>query len=196
MCGWNDRNRRMKRSKTTALLLMSTAPLLFTACQREQPVQVQEGLYTSVESCVEATGNPSACRTAFEQARRQSADAAPKYASRAECEKDYPPDQCVEQRTSAGHSFIGPMMAGFFMSQMLNNRAGLAQPAAAPAYQDRNAGWARPATAPGTGGFNTASGIGTGKSALTPVTSTPNRAVTVSRGGFGGSSGSRIGSGG
>lgn len=185
----------MKRSKTTALLLMGTAPLLFTACQREPQVQVQEGLYTSVESCGEATGDPSACRTAFEQARQQAADAAPKYVNRAGCEQDYAADQCVEQRTSAGHSFIGPMMAGFFMSQMLNNRAGLVQPAAAPAYQDRNAGWARPAASPGTGGLNTASTIGTGKSALTPVTSAPNRAVTVSRGGFGSTSGSRGSSG-
>jgi uncharacterized protein YgiB involved in biofilm formation len=182
----------MKRSKTTALLLMSTAPLLFTACQREPEVKVQEGLYTSVDSCVQATGDPSACRTAFEQARQQSADAAPKYASRAECEKDYAADQCVEQHTSAGHSFIGPMMAGFFMSQMLNGRAGLAQqPPAAPAYQDRNAGWARPAATPGTGGLNTASGIGGGKAGLAPISSTPNRAVTVSRGGFGSASGSR-----
>ena len=55
----------MKRSRTTALLLMSTAPLLFTACQKEESVQVQEGLYTSVEACSEATGDPSACRTAF-----------------------------------------------------------------------------------------------------------------------------------
>ncbi|HBK47052.1 MAG TPA: hypothetical protein DDZ67_11585, partial [Xanthomonadaceae bacterium] len=133
----------MKRSKTTALLLMSTAPLLFTACQRQQ-VQVQEGLYTSVESCVEAIGDPSACRIAFEQASQQAADAAPKYASRAECEQDYSADQCTEQRTSAGHSFVGPMMMGFFMSQMLNgNRAGLAQPPAAPAFRDKANGWAR-----------------------------------------------------
>jgi len=33
----------MKRSRTTALLLMSAAPLLFTACQKEPEVKVQEG---------------------------------------------------------------------------------------------------------------------------------------------------------
>ena len=175
----------MKRSKTTALLMMSAAPLVFSACQREPQVQVQEGLYTSVDRCVEATGNPSACRTAFEQARQQAADAAPKYASRAECERDYAADQCVQQHTSTGHAFIGPMMAGFFMSHMLNSRAGLPQPPAAPAYQDRNASWARPSSVPGTGGLNTASAIGSGKSALSPITQSPNRAVTVSRGGFG-----------
>ena len=147
----------MKRSRTTALLLMSAAPLLFTACSKQESVQTQEGLYTSVEACTEATGDPSSCRTAFAEAQKQSADAAPKYASRAECEAEYNAEQCVEQKTSTGHSFIGPMMMGFFMSQMLSNRggAGLAQaPAAAPAYQDKAKGWARPAPG-GSGGLNT-----------------------------------------
>ena len=183
----------MKRSRTTALLLMSTAPLLFTACQKEETVQVQEGLYTSVEACTQATGDPSSCRQAFAVAQQQSAESAPQYASREECAKDYPAEQCTPQQTQAGHSFVGPMMMGFFMSQMLSNRggAGLAQaPAASPAYQDKAKGWARPAPG-GSGGLNTASGIGAGKAGLAPVTSTPNRAVTASRGGFGNTSSSR-----
>ena len=181
----------MKRSRTTALLLMSAAPLLFTACQKDEPVQVQEGLYTSVQACTEATGDPSSCRTAFAEAQRQSADAAPKYADKAACEADYKPEECVEQRTSAGTSFIGPMMMGFFMSQMLNGgRAGAvaAPPAAQPAFKDNANGWAKPA---GTGGMNTASGIGAGKAGLAPVNATPNRAVTASRGGFGNTSSNR-----
>ncbi|HAI45504.1 MAG TPA: hypothetical protein DCM50_02190 [Stenotrophomonas sp.] len=182
----------MKRSRTTALLLMSAAPLLFTACQKDEAVKVQEGLYTSVQACTEATGDPSSCRTAFAQAQKQSADAAPKYASREACQADYSAEQCVEQKTSSGHSFIGPMMMGFFMSQMLSNRgAGLAQaPAASPAYQDKANGWARPAPG-GSGGLNTASGIGAGKAGLAPVNATPNRAVTASRGGFGSTSSGR-----
>ena len=177
----------MKRSRTTALLLMSTAPLLFTACQKEETVQVQEGLYTSVEACSEATGNPSSCRQAFATAQKQSADAAPKYASKEECAKEYPAEQCVQQHTSAGTSFIGPMMMGFFMSQMLNgSRAGAV--AAQPAFKDNANGWAKPA---GSGGLNTASGIGAGKAGLAPVSSEPNRAVTASRGGFGGRSSGR-----
>ena len=182
----------MKRSRTTALLLMSAAPLLFTACQKDAGVQTQEGLYTSVEACTEATGDPSSCREAFATAQQQSADAAPKYASKEECAKEYPAEQCVQQHTSAGTSFIGPMMMGFFMSQMLSNRggAGLAQaPAASPAYQDKAKGWARPG--PSTGGMNTASGIGAGKAGLAPVNATPNRAVTASRGGFGSTSSGR-----
>ena len=178
----------MKRSRTTALLLMSTAPLLFTACQKEETVQVQEGLYTSVEACTQATGDPSSCRQAFAAAQQQSAESAPQYASREECAKDYPADQCVQQRTHAGHSFVGPMMMGFFMSQMLNgSRAGAV--AAQPAFKDNANGWAKPAATPGgSGGLNTASRIGAGKAGLAPVAAEPNRAVTASRGGFGNSS--------
>ena len=180
----------MKRSRTTALLLMSAAPLLFTACQKEPEVKVQEGLYTSVEACTEATGDPSSCRNAFAEAQKQAADAAPKYASKEACEKDYKPEQCVQQHTSAGTSFIGPMMMGFFMSQMLGANRAAAAPAAAPAFKDKANAWARPAPG-GSGGLNTASRIGAGKAGLAPVTSQPNRAVTASRGGFGNNSRSR-----
>ncbi|MCL7715805.1 DUF1190 domain-containing protein [Stenotrophomonas mori] len=187
----------MKRSRTTALLLMSTAPLLFTACQKEQAVQVQEGLYTSVEACSEATGDPSSCRQAFATAQQQSADVAPQYASREACAAEYPADQCVQQRTSTGHSFVGPMMMGFFMSQMLNNGRAAATPAAQPAFRDKANGWAKPAAAPGgSGGLNTGSRIGAGKAGLAPVAAEPNRAVTASRGGFGARSGGRSSSGG
>jgi len=182
----------MKRSKATALVLMSAVPLLLTACQKEETVQVQEGLYTSVEACSEATGNPSSCREAFAAAQQQSADAAPKYASKEECAKEYPAEQCVQQHTSAGTSFIGPMMMGFFMSQMLNGSRGAvaAPPAAQPAFKDKANGWAKPAPG-GSGGLNTASGIGAGKAGLAQVSAEPNRAVTASRGGFGARSGGR-----
>lgn len=184
----------MKRSKTTALLLMSTVPLLLTACSSEPEVQVSEGLYTSVEACSEATGDPSSCRAAFAAAQAQSADSAPQYASKEECAKEYEADQCVEQRTTAGTSFIGPMMMGFFMGQLLNsgNRGQAPQaPQSAPAYQDKAKGWAKPAAPASTGGLNTASRIGTGKAALAPTSIQPNAAPTVSRGGFGSTARSR-----
>jgi uncharacterized protein YgiB involved in biofilm formation len=173
----------MKRSQTTSLLLMGAAPLLFSACTKEP--EVQEGLYTSVESCYQATGDQAACKSAFNKAQQASADQAPRYASRAECEQEYSAERCVEQRTSQGHSFIGPMMAGFFMSQMLNNRgAGLTS---APAFQNRGNGWVKPDTSKAFGGATAF----TGNRAMTPVTSEPNRAVTASRGGFGSRSSGR-----
>ncbi|MCW0452365.1 DUF1190 domain-containing protein [Xanthomonas sacchari] len=181
----------MKRSKTTALLLMSAAPLLFTACGREPEAKAQEGLYTSVDACVAQTHDIATCREAFAQAQKQAAEQGPKYASREQCAQDYAQDRCVEQRDSHGHSFIGPMMTGFFLSQMLNNNraAGFN---AAPAYQDRQNQWQRPASYSGGAGATAASGtMLRGNQTMTHIGATPNRAVTVSRGGFGESAGGR-----
>jgi len=173
----------MKRSRTTSLLLMGTAPLLFSACQRE-PV-AQEGLYTSLETCYQATGDRSSCEQAFAEASRQAADQAPRYASQQACTQDWGEERCTEQRDSQGHSFVGPLMAGFFMSQMLNGRRGFNS---APAFQDRNRGWQRPT--PGARP-DTSNAFRTGNTAMTPINSTPNRAMTVSRGGFGARSAGR-----
>lgn len=176
----------MKRSKKAALLLMGTAPLLFTACERE--AKTQEGLYTSVEACAAQTHDITTCREAFKQAQQQSAEQGPKYASREQCAQEYSAERCVEQRDHQGHSFIGPLMTGFFLSQMLNGNR-VAGFNAAPAYQDRQSQWQRPATGAGAG-----AGAATslrGNQTMTHIGATPNRAVTVSRGGFGSSSGAR-----
>jgi uncharacterized protein YgiB involved in biofilm formation len=176
----------MKRSRTTALLLMSAAPLLFTACGREPERKTQEGLYTSVDACVAQTHDIATCREAFARAQKQAAEQGPKYASREQCTQDYSAERCVEQRDSQGHSFIGPLMTGFFLSQMLNGNR-MAGFNAAPAYQDRQNQWQRPATGAGAGAGTALRGNQT----MTHIGATPNRAVTVSRGGFGGSSGAR-----
>ncbi len=167
----------MKRSRTTSLLLMGAAPLLFSACQREP--EVREGLYTSVDTCARETGDRASCQEALASAQKQAGEQAPRYASQEQCRQDWGNERCTEQHDSQGHSFIGPMMAGFFMSQMLSNRAGFNS---APAFQDRNSGWQRPT--PGARP-DTSNAFLTGTTGMTPVTATPNRAMTVSRGGFG-----------
>lgn len=173
----------MKRSRTTSLLLMGAAPLLFSACQREP--EVRQGLYTSVDACARETGDKASCQEAFASAQKQAGEQAPRYASQEQCKTDWGEDRCAEQRDSQGHSFIGPLMAGFFMSQMLGNRAGFNS---APAFQDRNRGWLRPT--PGARP-DTSNAFRAGNTAMTPITSAPNRAVTVSRGGFGARSSGR-----
>lgn len=174
---------RMKRSRTATLLLMGSAPLLLAACQREP--EAREGLYTSVDACYRATGERDSCQRAFDEAQRQSAEQAPRYASQEQCKADWGQDRCTEQRDSQGHAFIGPLMTGFFISQMLNNRAGLRS---APAYQTPANGWVRPR--PGALP-DTSNAFRTPAAGMTPVTTPPNRALTVSRGGFGSRSSSR-----
>ncbi|WP_133001088.1 DUF1190 domain-containing protein [Luteimonas arsenica] len=178
----------MKRSRKTALVLMGSAPLLLAACAKQPEVQTSEGLFTSVEACSTETMNPALCRQAFDEAQAQAqADAvAPRYASREACEAEFGEGQCAT-RQHAGHSFIGPMMAGFVLSQMMNTRGGAIAPApgagpaaatpgaarTAPAFLSNQSGWLRPQAGPG------------GATALARTGLQPDRAPTVSRGGFG-----------
>ncbi|WEN15196.1 DUF1190 domain-containing protein [Rhodanobacter sp. AS-Z3] len=175
----------MKRSRTAALLLMSTAPLLLTACDRNQS---REGLYTSVEACVAQTNDSASCNEAFAKAKQESLATAPRFANREECEARYGAQQCAERSDGNNHSFFGPLMTGFFLSQMMRNGVATNGFNSAPAFRDSNGGWQRPAADGASGGVYRGANTGTG---MVPVTATPDRAVTSSRSGFGRSSGSR-----
>lgn len=169
----------MKRSRTAALLLMSASPLLLTACQDDEVAR--EGLYTSVDACTTQTGDRATCQQAFDKSQAEAAKDAPQFASREECAKGYDWDRCVEQKDSNGHSFFGPMMAGFFLSQMMRGGAPMAGFTSGPAFRNGAGAWQRPD--PATGGVYS----GGANRNMVPVNTTPDRAVTVNRGGFGSS---------
>jgi uncharacterized protein YgiB involved in biofilm formation len=175
----------MKRSKTAALLLMSAAPLLLTACDRSESAS-REGLYTSVEACVAQTNDSNTCQQAFAKAQQDAVATAPRFANREECEASYGKEKCAERNDGASHSFFGPLMTGFFLSQMLRNGSPMNGFNSAPAFRDNSGGWQRPATS-GAGGVYR----GGAATAMVPVNATPNRAVTSSRSGFGTSGSSR-----
>ncbi len=177
----------MKRSKTTALLLMGTAPLLLSACSEEE--SVREGLYTSVEACVAQTNDRYNCEQAFTSAQQQAEAEGPRYASREECIAAHGADACNEVRHASGTSFFMPFMTGFLMAQMMRGGqpAGLAS---SPAYRTPTGAWQRPASAGGV----YRGGIG-GATAMAPIAARPNVAPTVTRGGFGASASQRNGAG-
>jgi uncharacterized protein YgiB involved in biofilm formation len=170
----------MKRSRTAALLLMSTAPLLLTACDRNES---REGLYTSVEACVVQTNDSDTCKQAFARSEQEAVATAPRFANRQACEASYGKEQCAERSDGANHSFFGPLMTGFFLSQMMRNGVAANGFNSAPAFRDSNGGWKRPAA----GGVYRG-GTGT---ALVPINVMPNRVITTSRSGFGRSGSSR-----
>ncbi|MBS7458638.1 DUF1190 domain-containing protein [Coralloluteibacterium stylophorae] len=175
----------MKRSRTAILIAMGTAPVLLTACGPGE--QTREGLYTSLDACTADGNELNACRTALAQAQAAGDEASPQYAARAECEQNHGEGQCEERRTATGHSFFGPFVTGFFLSQLMRGGqpVGLAQ--GAPAFRDASGGFTRP-VAPGGGVYRAGSGRPAG---FAPVTATPNQAVTTARGGFGRSAGGR-----
>jgi uncharacterized protein YgiB involved in biofilm formation len=176
----------MKRSKTAVLLLMSTAPLLLSACDRSEGAS-RDGLYTSVEACVAQTNDRSTCQQAFDKAQKDAAATAPRFANREACEASYGKEQCAERNDGASHSFFGPLMTGFFLSQMLRNGSPMNGFSSAPAFRDSNGGWQRPVAGGAAGGVYR----GNTGAAMEPVNLTANRAVTSSRSGFGTSGSNR-----
>jgi len=167
----------MKRSRTAALLLMGSAPLLFSACSSE-PDGIREGLYTSVEACIADTNDSATCNEAFQQAEREAVAEAPRFASREACAAEYGQDACVE-RSEPGtqHSFFGPLMTGFLVSRLMSGATPAAGFRSAPAFRDRAGQWQRPA--PAGGAYRSTPGT------MQPVTQTPNHTTTVRRAGFG-----------
>lgn len=189
----------MKRSRTTALLLMSSAPLWLAACDNEPAAR--EGLYTSVEACVAATNDRSTCSAAYAKAQQEARTQAPQYASRQQCAAGWGEDRCQEQRDDGGHAFFGPLMTGFFLSQMMRGGSPAPGFTGGPAFRDVGGGWRRPDPSPSAGGGAYAPGAAARGSvgsppAMVPVNAVPDRAVTVSRGGFGRASAGRAGFGG
>jgi uncharacterized protein YgiB involved in biofilm formation len=169
----------MKRSRTAVLLLMSAVPLLLTACDDNS---AREGMYTSVDACVAQTNDRATCKQAFDKAQKDALTTAPRFASQQECETDYGSQQCTQRNDGAGHSFFGPLMAGFFLSQMMHNRSPLSGFQSGPVFRDRRGDWQQPA---GGGGGSVAGGFRSGGTEMARMNAPVDRAVTVSRSGFG-----------
>jgi uncharacterized protein YgiB involved in biofilm formation len=201
----------MKRSRTAVLLAMGASPLLLAACHNE-PDATRSGLYTSVEACTAATHDANTCADAYLKANKEAEAEAPRYASAETCEADFGQFQCI-QRGTGSHSYFGPLMTGFMLSQLMHHGRAASGFDSAPAFRDRWDHWRRPAADPrrddnGAGGYSGSYGGGYASSyggiyrsgsgrAMTAISSTPDhavtvsRAVTASRGGFGRSGSSR-----
>ncbi|MFC4821111.1 DUF1190 domain-containing protein [Dokdonella ginsengisoli] len=194
----------MKRSRQLALLAVAQTPWALVGCgaQDAQPqAMTKQGFYTSVEACERDGNSAELCRRASQAADTASTNDAPRYKSKADCIAEYG-DLCTEKREASG-GFWMPLMTGFMLSQMLS-------PGRAPTYLDSNpiyrtrAGQYTEAYRDrdrGGGGYVGGGTYGTSARAgdgtrMRPVDIAPNRAVTMSRSGFGSASAARSGWGG
>ncbi len=189
----------MKRSRALTLVLMAPAPLLVAGCDSAPDEQVRKGFYTDVAACV-ADGNPAdVCQRAHDGAEKTNATNAPKFKTREECIAEFG-DLCRERTNEAG--FWSPLMTGFLISQLLSS----GRPSyfdASPIYRLRTGQYAQYDDR-GSGGYgggggsygSYSSGGGSTARSYSPVDVTPNRAVTVSRSGFGSVAAARSGWGG
>jgi uncharacterized protein YgiB involved in biofilm formation len=184
--------RRLKRSRTLHVSsLMATVSFSMAACgspQRSVPEPVPALAYTSVAECQAADDIPDAeCDTAYAEAQRVAAETSPRYATQAECEGEWGPEQC-RPLNSGGGSFFGPLATGFIIGQLLN---GGGYRGGGPLYRDRDGQYSN-----GYGGGYLSRDYRTGQTITNARDHTPearqapsrvqNRTTVVSRGGFGG----------
>lgn len=150
-------------------------------------------LYQNADDCSAANPSNSAqCVTAYNEAQKEAARTAPKYATRADCVAEFGESQCTEAPAQAGMaaqsqqsgSMWMPLMAGYMMGRMMGGGAGFSQQ---PLFTSKAA------NSPANGKFVDASGKNYGaatpgrtvtvpKTAMAPKPATTS---TVTRGGFG-----------
>jgi len=184
--------KRLKRSKSLHVTsLMATVGFTMAACgspQRALPEPEPAPAYTSLAECKAANDvEDTQCDAAYAAADQQAKENAPRYATQAECEGQWGPEQCRPLNNSGGGSFFGPLATGFIIGQMLNGggyRGGGAL------YRDRNGQFSN-----GYGGGYISRDYRTGRSianrndvdvARQAPQRVQSRTATVSRGGFGG----------
>ncbi len=185
--------KRMKRSKALHVTsLMATVSFSIAACgspQRSVPAPEADPAlaYTSIAECKAANDvSDTECDTAYAAAQTQATESAPRYATQAECEGEWGPEQCRQNNTSNG-SFFGPLATGFIIGQLLN---GGGYRGGGPLYRDRNGQFSN-----GYGGGYLSRDYRTGRTianrndvdvARQAPQRVQSRTTVVSRGGFGG----------
>ena len=191
-----------KRSRHVALFLAGSAVLALAACEEEK---TDAAAFPDLASCVaEAkSGNlfftEQDCQTQFAQAQQEYLETAPRYESKELCEQEHGAGNCegdpTAQNQSGGGSIFMPMLMGYMIGSMLGGGRGVMSQ---PMVRTAQGGFATP-----DGKQTFASNRGTGRVAGSTFTKAPSTigkapmsaSQVNQRGGFGGSSTARSGSG-
>ncbi len=171
----------------TPVAVAISAVVMLSGCeQKDEKVT----MYMNADQCSSANpGQAAQCTTAYNNAVKEAARTAPKYATREDCVAEFGENQCqpapAQASTAAepqqSGSFWMPLMAGYMMGRMMGG--GMAQPLFTP----------RNAASPANGQFVDASGKSYGPAAggrtatvpKTAMTPKPATTTTITRGGFG-----------
>lgn len=185
--------RRLKRSRSLHMTsLMATVGFSMSACGGSDapspPLNPPEPTFafTSLDECkTSGVVSETQCDMAYSAAQAEAETSAPRYATKAECEGQWGPEQC-RPLNQGGGSFFGPLATGFIIGQLINGgyRGG-------PLYRDREGEYSN-----GYGGGHVWRDYRTGRTLTNAGEHTQvarqaparvqSRTAVVSRGGFGG----------
>ncbi|ELM3736854.1 DUF1190 family protein [Edwardsiella piscicida] len=192
-----NRSAFRKRWQMAPLALAVSAVFLLAGCEKSDETV---SLYQNADDCSKANPSMSAqCKTSYDDALKEAAKTAPKYATSEDCIAEFGEGQCTQtpaqagmapttgntnaEAAQSGGSFWMPLMAGYMMGRLMGggfNQQPLFTPrgAASPAngqFVDASGKSYGPATAGGRT-------MNVPKTAMAPK---PATTTTVTRGGFG-----------
>lgn len=177
----------------TPVALAIAAVFSLAGCEKSDETV---SMYQNADDCSKANPGQSAqCVTAYNNAQKEAARTAPKYATREDCVAEFGENQCQQTPAQAGTgntnaeahqsgSFWMPLMAGYMMGRMMGGGAGFAQQ---PLFSPKTP------NSPANGQFVDASGKNYGSATSGRTVNVPKTAMapkpatttTTTRGGFG-----------
>ena len=192
----------MKRSSVITLLVLGSGGVFLYALAGEKRADgVPDGgkTYTSQDQCESANElSKGECAKSWDEALKHHETTAPKFASIADCEKEYGEGKCVAPRSGGSGSFI-PVMAAFMIGRAWGSQGYAAaplvrrpqdQPGQYAFTSGRYAGGPAGAGWWGGGGASRSSSGSSGGGWWGRSSSSSSSSVsTTSRGGFGSSGG-------
>lgn len=169
----------MRKSRYVTFLLAGAAAATLSACDQNTTAE-DAVLYADPAACAKEA-DADTCNAAYQTARNEHVQQAPKFATPAECEAaGFSKCEETQVTTADGtsHSMFMPLMMGYMMGRMMSPGRMMpgAPTTARPVYGDR-------------AGFLRAGGSTVGRVAPGATSLGPNGIATrvTSRGGFGGS---------
>lgn len=168
----------MKRSSQITLAILGA--LALTSCadpsSQSSSTSVTAGptTYANLEECVK-DNDYSTCKAAEEQAKKQTAESAPRYATADQCQAQF--SNC--QKSDSGDWFM-PAVMGYMVGSMMSDGS---RGYASPVYYDRGGNAVRADFSGGS--YKPATAAPTYASQAPARAAAASRASTASRGGFG-----------
>lgn len=115
-----DRQQFRKNYKIKPIAIGISSVFLAAACSDNSQDAI---VFTSLNDCEHQMPEHMAeCKIAYEQALKDAAETAPKFANRQDCEYDFGIEQCTEYRNNSGGSWFMPLMAGYMIRDLLQPR--------------------------------------------------------------------------
>ena len=186
-----ERRRFAGRSRSRLALggIAAAATVTLSGCD-DGPPDFKDAQFTSVSECVRGGFPEDLCQSSYSSALQEYQKGSPQFANRQSCEQEWGSQQCVQYsgNGNSGGSIFMPMLAGFVLSQALQQRYHRDGPGGLGYYGGYGGGYrSTPIYRDRSGGTVVVDRSG-GRSIAKPVNV---NTTTVARSGFGGMGKSR-----